>query len=57
MIGRNDVASEVFYPRDAEKLVSWANSTSWVKMLSMWSSTRDNGSGGALLMPLLPVVA
>lgn len=48
MIGRNDVASEVFYPRDAEKLVSWANSTSWVKMLSMWSSTRDNGSGGAL---------
>jgi hypothetical protein len=48
MIGRNDVVAEVFYPKDAEKLVSWAKSTSWVKMLSMWSSTRDNGSGGAL---------
>lgn len=48
MIGRNDVATEVFYPKDAEKLVSWSISTSWVKMLSMWSSTRDNGSGGAL---------
>ncbi|GAB6134803.1 glycosyl hydrolase family 18 protein [Thermococcus prieurii] len=46
MIGVNDVTSEVFYPSDAWKLLTWANKTG-VGMLSMWSMTRDHpGSGG-----------
>ncbi len=43
MIGQNDVASERFYLSDAEMLLAWAQSKDWVGMLSMWSSTRDNG--------------
>jgi len=43
MIGQNDVASERFYLSDAEALLSWAESTDWVGMLSMWSAARDNG--------------
>jgi len=43
MIGQNDVASERFYLSDADELLSWAASTQWVGMLSMWSITRDNG--------------
>ena len=43
MIGRNDVPSERFYLSDAQELLSWAESTSWVTMLSMWSANRDNG--------------
>ncbi len=43
MIGQNDVSSERFYVDDAEKVISWAKSTEYISMLSMWSSTRDNG--------------
>ena len=43
MIGQNDVSSERFYLSDAEVLLSWAESTDRVAMLSMWSSGRDNG--------------
>jgi hypothetical protein len=46
MIGQNDVQSEVFYLDDAKKVLNWANSNEKVGLLSMWSSTRDNGSGG-----------
>ncbi|OQY49313.1 MAG: hypothetical protein B6240_03610 [Desulfobacteraceae bacterium 4572_87] len=44
MIGQNDVASERFYLSDAENLLSWAETTDWVVMLSMWSAGRDNGN-------------
>jgi len=46
MIGQNDVSSEVFYLTDAQQLLTWANSNNWVELLAMWSSTRDNGTGG-----------
>ncbi|MCP4579244.1 MAG: hypothetical protein GY846_23465 [Deltaproteobacteria bacterium] len=46
MIGQNDVASERFYLSDAEELLSWAEATDWVAMLSMWSTGRDNGGCG-----------
>jgi chitodextrinase len=46
MIGQNDVASERFYLSDAEELLSWAETTDWVAMLSMWSAGRDNGGCG-----------
>jgi chitinase len=47
MIGQNDVQSEIFYQADAQTLLNWANNTSYVSGLSMWSSTRDfvNGTG------------
>jgi chitinase/chitodextrinase len=48
MIGRNDVATETFYLTDATKILNFAQSTSWMGMLSMWSVNRDNGNGGAL---------
>ncbi len=44
MIGQNDIQSERFYLTDAQQLVNWANSTSWVTLLSFWSANRDNGS-------------
>ena len=43
MIGKNDVQGEWFYLDDAQEVLSWANGTSWVSLLAMWSSTRDNG--------------
>lgn len=48
MIGKNDVQTEVFYQSDARKLLSFAQSNSWVRLLAMWSVNRDNGRGGAL---------
>jgi hypothetical protein len=47
MIGRNDVSVEVFDLSDASQLLSFAQGTSCVRALAMWSSTRDNGSCGA----------
>lgn len=46
MIGQNDVTSERFYLKDAQQLYEWAvapEQLSWVGMLSMWSTGRDNG--------------
>ncbi len=43
MIGYNDVTTEVFYLSDAATLLSWAQSSSEVSLLSMWSVSRDNG--------------
>ena len=44
MIGQNDIQSERFYLTDAQQLVNWANSTSWVTLLAFWSANRDNGT-------------
>jgi chitinase len=43
MIGQNDVSDERFYLDDASQLYTWASSTDYVSLLSMWSATRDNG--------------
>ena len=43
MIGQNDVPTERFYLQDAYELLNWAQATPWVSLLSMWSSSRDNG--------------
>jgi chitinase/chitodextrinase len=48
MIGKNDLATETFYLNDATKILNFAQSTSWMGLLSMWSVNRDNGNGGAL---------
>lgn len=44
MIGVNDTTSEVFTLADAQTLLNFANSTSYVTRLAMWSLGRDNGS-------------
>lgn len=44
MIGINDVASEIFQLSDAQMLLNFANSNSYITRLSMWSVSRDNGS-------------
>ncbi|MCP4167352.1 MAG: hypothetical protein GY759_15895 [Chloroflexi bacterium] len=44
MIGQNDVPTERFYLQDGIKLLNWAKTTSWVSLLSMWSTGRDNGN-------------
>ncbi|KAJ3369781.1 hypothetical protein HDU91_006905 [Kappamyces sp. JEL0680] len=41
MIGQNDVASEVFTQSDAQKLLAFAQSNSWISELAMWSANRD----------------
>ncbi len=43
MIGQNDTQNEIFSLDDAAELLSFAQSTSWVNMLAMWSMGRDNG--------------
>jgi len=43
MIGVNDVASEVFRPADATRLVNFARANTFVARLSYWSVSRDNG--------------
>lgn len=48
MIGVNDTQSEVFTQADARKLLSFSQSTSWMRVIAMWSVNRDNGKGGAL---------
>ena len=44
MIGINDVQSEIFQLSDAQMLLNFANSNSYITRLSMWSVSRDNGS-------------
>lgn len=46
MIGLNDIKTEIFVQQDAKDLLSWAQKTDYVAMLSMWSASRDNGSTG-----------
>ena len=45
MIGVNDVATEVFTLADAQMLLDFARGNEHVERLSMWSVSRDNGSG------------
>lgn len=47
MIGVNDVATEIFYPSDAQAVVNFAKTTSRINNLDFWSANRDNGAGGA----------
>jgi len=44
MIGVNDVNTEIFRLSDAQMLLDFANSNSFVSRLSFWSVARDNGS-------------
>jgi chitinase len=44
MIGVNDTNTEIFQLSDAQTLVNFANSNSYITTLSMWSVGRDNGS-------------
>jgi hypothetical protein len=44
MIGVNDTSPEVFQLSDANTLVTFANSNSYISRLTMWSLARDNGS-------------
>jgi chitodextrinase len=44
MIGINDVNTEIFQLSDAQMLLNFANSNSYITRLSMWSVSRDNGS-------------
>jgi chitinase len=43
MIGQNDSSGEVFQLSDATTVVNFANSNSYVSLLSFWSMARDNG--------------
>lgn len=48
MIGRNDVSVETFTLEDARELLDWANANDNVRLLSMWSITRDKSQGTGL---------
>lgn len=43
MIGQNDTQNEIFTLENASEVLNFAQSTSWVNMLAMWSVNRDNG--------------
>jgi len=43
MIGQNDTGGEIFTLANANTLVAWAQSTSYVTELSFWAVERDNG--------------
>ncbi|HEY3041260.1 MAG TPA: carbohydrate-binding protein [Pyrinomonadaceae bacterium] len=43
MIGVNDTNTEIFTLSDAQMLLDFANSNSFVTRLSLWSVSRDNG--------------
>jgi chitinase len=45
-IGQNDVKSEVFSLADAQALIAWSKSQSWVGSVSFWCSNRDTGQPG-----------
>ena len=47
MIGKNDT-NEIFTLNDAETIVDFANSTSWVNFLGFWAVGRDNSAGTKL---------
>ncbi len=44
MIGQNDTGCEIFNLDNANTVVSWAQSTSYVTELTFWAVERDNGS-------------
>ncbi len=44
MIGQNDTHCEIFTLANANTLVAWAQSTSYVTELTFWAVERDNGS-------------
>jgi len=44
MIGVNDTNTEVFQLADAQTLLTFAEESSYVTRLAMWSLARDNGS-------------
>jgi chitinase len=44
MIGVNDTNTEIFQLSDANTLVNFAKSNSYITRLAMWSLARDNGS-------------
>ncbi|KAJ3270596.1 hypothetical protein HDV01_007692 [Terramyces sp. JEL0728] len=48
MIGNNDVAGEVFTLANAQQVLTFAQTTSWVGLLAFWSINRDTSKGGAL---------
>ena len=48
MIGTNDVQVEKFMQEDAEQLLNWAKNKDSVRLLSMWSITRDKATGTGL---------
>lgn len=43
MIGVNDTNTEIFQPSDANTLLNFAKSNSYITRLAMWSLARDNG--------------
>jgi hypothetical protein len=43
MIGINDTNTEIFQLSDAQTLLNFANSNSYITRLAMWSVARDNG--------------
>lgn len=45
MIGINDVSSEIFTLKDAERLIQYIATDSRVSEVSAWSIARDNGAG------------
>jgi len=59
MIGVNDMSSEVFQLSDAQNLVAFAASNSYITRLSIWSAARDNGgcAGAAWASPTCSGVA
>jgi hypothetical protein len=44
MIGRNDTQNETFTLSNATEVLNFANANSYVNMIAMWSSNRDNGN-------------
>ena len=48
MIGTNDVSVEKFMQEDAKQLLDWAKNKDSVRLLSMWSITRDKATGTGL---------
>jgi chitodextrinase len=43
MIGINDVNTEIFQLTDAQSLLNFANTNSYITRIAMWSVARDNG--------------
>ena len=48
MIGQNDVSTEKFDLDDAREVLEWAKTNDNVRLLSMWSITRDKSQGTGL---------
>ncbi|KAJ3318513.1 hypothetical protein HDV06_000446 [Boothiomyces sp. JEL0866] len=48
MIGKNDVAGEVFTLANAQQVLTFAQTTPWVGLLAFWSINRDTSKSGAL---------